>query len=121
MPFVEGSCWNELHMERKLKLHALRAVNSCSAAQGGDTEKGCKMFPFTCMEFLWVTAFNRLVYFLANCFPMPPWASAATFTHLVSQEKDICSCKDYKKYSSMKIHTLHLNRRGRTCHHLQLR
>lgn len=119
MPFVKCSYWKELYTERKLRLHTLGAVNSFCTAQGVDTEKGCKVFPFTCMVFPRVTALPRLVYFLVDCSPMPPWPSAATFTHLISQEKDRCLCKGYKKYSSMKIHTLHLNRRGRICHNLQ--
>lgn len=55
-----------------------------------------------------VTAFPRLVYFLVNCSPKFPWVSAASFIHLVAQEKDWGLFKYYKKYSSMKIHTLHL-------------
>lgn len=100
MPFVECSYWNELPMERKLKLHTLRAENSSSTTQGVDTEKGCKIFPFTCIEFFCVTAFPRLVSSLVNCSPMPPQVSAATFTHL--QEKDKYLCKVYEKYNSLK-------------------
>lgn len=91
MPFVKCSYWKELYTERKLRLHTLGAVNSFCTAQGVDTEKGCKVFPFTCMVFPRVTALPRLVYFLVDCSPMPPWPSAATFTHLISQEKaDAC-------------------------------
>lgn len=127
---VRCLCWNEPHMERKLKPHALIAVKPCSAGQRGGTGKGCRMFPFTSMKLLWATAFIRPVYFLVNRSLMSLWASGATiipFTHLVLPGKDRCLCKDYMKYISfifpalVKIHALNLSRRGRIFHHVQLR
>lgn len=124
------SCWNEPHTERNLKPHTLTAVKPCSAGQGGGTEKGCRMFPFTCMKLFRATAFTRPVYFLGNQSLTSLRASGATiipFTHLVSPGKDRCLCKDHMKYISfifpplVKTHVLNFSRRGRIWHHMQLR
>ena len=42
---VKWSCWNELHMERKLKTHALIVVKPCSTGQGGNIERDAECFP----------------------------------------------------------------------------